>query len=591
MATYYVSDKPGMGKMDGTEANPFTSLQAAADKVEKGDTVLVKGGIYTDPNEYNNVLTIRTSGIEDTKDATGDIIKGHITFKAFDPDNKPVIKVSNFAGISVLGSYIDIEGFNIQGNRDEITDNKMGMSGVEYAKYLQKQLNPYPDPKNPFAPNIGNPLTSGFGIIIGSAYENTTTNNVTVKNSTIQNCTAGGIAGERADNVTIEENIVSGNSFYSPYATSGISFYQSGNDVSNNGTITIKKNTVYDNKNLVEFFKENKITDGNGIIIDDNAKTQPQKDKNENLLPTTPYGGNTLIQDNYVYSNGGSGISAFNSSNVEISGNNRLNNNYLSRAEIDPKGLGGLGGQISVTVKEKPLVNGNSDPTQVKAENINIFNNNITYSPNTPSLNIGNGGNASKHVFAKFSLNGSSGADNITLNSLQSGQKFRLTTASGGAGNDVLTGSGSTLENKLFGEDGNDILNGANGVNINKLSGGNGSDVLYAGESVANYNSFEGGAGNDTIHCDFAKKVSDVIYYKQGDDTDTVYNYSLNNGAPKDQLRFSGISNINVKTSGNSTQFYDAATNGLLVTTANTTGFMSADVGQNLFGSNFTFVS
>jgi hypothetical protein len=61
MTTYYVSSILGSDNNAGTTATaPLASLQAAADLVHPGDTVLVMNGTYT--NGGNDVLTISTSG-------------------------------------------------------------------------------------------------------------------------------------------------------------------------------------------------------------------------------------------------------------------------------------------------------------------------------------------------------------------------------------------------------------------------------------------------------------------------------------------------------------------------------------------------
>jgi parallel beta-helix repeat protein len=174
----------------------------------------------------------------------------------------------------------------------------------------------------------------------------------------IRDNTGGGIAVIRSDYVTIENNQVYNNSYYSPYATSGISFYQSGNSDSNTGVkIVVRGNTVYGNKNLIKNFnnfseddlnhpdpsKRPQITDGNGIIIDDNARTQVVQsvdgDKQSQDLPV--YQGKTLIENNRVFDNGGQGILAFNSDNVIVR-KNTVFNNHLS-PEV-------AGGEITATI-------------------------------------------------------------------------------------------------------------------------------------------------------------------------------------------------------------------------------------------------
>jgi hypothetical protein len=352
--------------------------------------------------------------------------------------------------------------------------------------------------------------------------------------------------------------------------------------------MTVRNNKVYGNQNKIPN-KDGKFTDGNGIIVDDNAKTQPQTNDTKNngtvTLDKIPYTGSTIIEGNEVYNNGARGITSYISSNVKIS-NNRLYNNFTTN--LLPNRTDGGGAEISVTV----------DPNNpYKATNITIFSNNITYSPATPPINIGKDVGIS---YMSIGVSGTGGADNITIPSLQYGLKFAESNAFGGAGNDVLTGSNTTDLNKLFGEGGDDSLYGAGTAKGNVLWGGSGNDNIYAGElytpnPILGYNSMSGGTGNDNINCDAAKVVSDFVFYGNGDGQDNVYNFSLG----KDQIHFSGINNINVKKNGSNTEFRNLGTGELLVTTVGATGFAainatSTDLGDfnskyNLFGSNFTF--
>jgi parallel beta-helix repeat protein len=330
--TYYVSSIIGNDESSGGRRSPFATLQKAADVAGAGDTILVMPGEYSNADPNQNVLTISKSGKAGAP----------ITFKAFDARNKPVINVRNYQGIQVLGSYVNIDGFVIAGNRKEF-DNL----AVEQVDAIQKADGRY-----------SSPITSGNGIAIGSFYNNIYPDHIKISNSVIRDNTGGGIAVIRSDYVTIENNQVYNNSYYSPYATSGISFYQSGNSDSNTGVkIIVRGNTVYGNKNLIKNFnnfsednlnnpdpaKRPQITDGNGIIIDDNARTQVVQsvdgDKQSQDLPA--YQGQTLIENNRVFDNGGQGILAFNSDNVIVR-QNTVFNNHLS-PEV-------AGGEITTTI-------------------------------------------------------------------------------------------------------------------------------------------------------------------------------------------------------------------------------------------------
>jgi parallel beta-helix repeat protein len=330
--TYYVSSIIGNDQSSGSKKSPFATLQKAADVAEAGDTVLVMPGAYSNVDPNQNVVTLSKSGKAGAP----------ITFKAFDPRNKPVINVRNYQGIQILGSYVNIDGFVVAGNRKEFENLT-----VEQVDAIQKADGRY-----------SSPTTSGNGIAIGNFYNNIYPDHVKISNSIIRDNTGGGIAVIRSDYVTIENNQVYNNSYYSPYATSGISFYQSGNSDNSTGVkIIVRGNTVYGNKNLIKNFnnfseddlnnpdpsKRPQITDGNGIIIDDHARTQVIQsvdgDKQSQDLPA--YKGKTLIENNRVFDNGGQGILAFNSDNVIVR-NNTVFNNHLS-PEV-------AGGEITTTI-------------------------------------------------------------------------------------------------------------------------------------------------------------------------------------------------------------------------------------------------
>ncbi len=98
-ATYYVSLE-GSDANPGTLALPWKTLQHACDTVETGDTVIVRGGIYTE------ALIIRRSGSPENR----------ITFRAF-PDEGPIIQGPAYGhgtAVRIHGSFIHFVGFEIR---------------------------------------------------------------------------------------------------------------------------------------------------------------------------------------------------------------------------------------------------------------------------------------------------------------------------------------------------------------------------------------------------------------------------------------------------------------------------------------------
>ena len=87
MATYYVCTNTGNDNNDGSEENPFKTIQSATDKCNAGDTVLVK------PGTYRERIIPKVSGKRDAKITYkslvkhGAIIRGSILWHGEKYDN------------------------------------------------------------------------------------------------------------------------------------------------------------------------------------------------------------------------------------------------------------------------------------------------------------------------------------------------------------------------------------------------------------------------------------------------------------------------------------------------------------------------
>lgn len=543
---YYVSSSIGKDQNNGTSAaTPFASLQKAADAVGSGDTVFVMPGNYGNPDPEQYILNITKSGTA----------AAPITFKAFDPNNRPVVNVRNYVGIQVLGSHVNIDGFVVSGNRSEF--EKMSVAEVEAFQQKNGRFNP---------------ITSGFGITIGSLYARQFATNVNITNSVVRDNTGSGISVFRGDYITVENNQVYRNALYTPYAASGISFYQSANSDDNTGVkMIVRGNTIYENQNLIKNYinfdeadinspdpyKRPRITDGNGIIIDDGARTQRQDvDGTQPIKDLPAYKGKTLIENNNVFNNGGRGIHVFESSNVDIR-NNKVSNNVLS-PEITGRG------EITSYVSEEAKAKG-------AGQGISITGDDVFSAAGLPTKAIFDSENSRPTV----KLRGTSNAESLIPETLPDGQSYKYVQIFGEGGNDTLTGSNTTDTNNLFGDAGDDIIN--------------------AGKASTN-NYIVGGTGNDTLNFDVARTVMDIAVYNSGDGRDTITGFTR--GIGNDQIFFNGISNIDVVSRNGSTELRigdGVAGNGgfasgrMLVKVLGTTGFNANDVGVNLFDSSFKF--
>ncbi|MGL4610141.1 MAG: carbohydrate binding domain-containing protein [Trueperaceae bacterium] len=352
--TYYVSDKGNDANTGLSEEEAFRTLQHASDLTKPGDQVFVMDGVYTKPGPFTNVLEIHHAGEPDK----------YIFYTAM-PGHKPLIKVdNNYAGIRTTVPYIVIDGFTIEGTVDNLS--------FEEAEKLALGTDKDAALKNSIFNSTG---IHSFPADDGSSRPH----HLIFRNNTVYNHPGGGIGSNGSDYVRIENNVVYNNSQLSPFATSGISFYQSREVDEDTGIkMYIRNNLIYNNENKVPFWFSDErnpagrfISDGNGIIIDDARNTQSFVGKS-----STPYSGTFLIENNVVYNNGGKAINIYSSDNV-IARHNTTYHNGRSPGINAEIGLGSVAnvlflGNIFVTEEaRKPI-------TSYSAQDIH-FSNNLFY--------------------------------------------------------------------------------------------------------------------------------------------------------------------------------------------------------------------
>ena len=284
--TYYVKVGGSPYNNGLSPATPFPTIQQAANLTKPGDTVSIMNGTYTEG--------WKGSGLAITRSGTPG---AYITYMAY-PGQHPILRGStsawNILAVNKGASYIIIEGLTVEGNS----------ANLNLADALANK----------------DQATSTYntnGISIGDNDAKKISTHVIVRNNLVYNCPAGGIGAVNADYLTFDNNTVHSNSWFTRYATSGISILTPYNSDSYTGyKMFIRGNVTYDNETRVPWGRIKAMSDGNGIIIDTNLKS----------ATGAPYAARTLVENNLSYDNGGSGIHSYHSQHVDIINNTAYNN-------------------------------------------------------------------------------------------------------------------------------------------------------------------------------------------------------------------------------------------------------------------------
>ncbi|MEH1853303.1 MAG: right-handed parallel beta-helix repeat-containing protein [Nostoc sp.] len=333
--TYYVSGN-GSDKNSGlSTSSAFRTVQKAADLTNPGDTVLIMNGVYTNSPKDGSVVNIKRSGTANA----------WIRYKAY-PGHFPKIRHNTWNAILISSgaSYIEINGLEVVGNNANIT--------LDYAMSEKT--------------NKQNPLTSGNCINIDGR-TNGHVHHIRIVNNKVHDCGGTGISAIQSDYVTVDNNVVFNNAWYSVYGCSGISMLSNWNFDNKQGyKMFVTNNKTYNNRMYIPWIAVGKITDGNGIIIDST--------RNDNDSKLGAYKGRTLVKNNLAFNNGGSGIHAFLSDHVDIVNNTAVLNNQSPEIK---------GGQIFAhTSSDVRILNNILYAFPGKDININTKNKNVIYDYN-----------------------------------------------------------------------------------------------------------------------------------------------------------------------------------------------------------------
>jgi hypothetical protein len=364
--TYYVSGS-GKDKNSGvSSSSPFRTIQKAANLTKPGDTVLIMNGVYTNARPNGDVLLITRSGNANA----------WIKYKAY-PGHFPKLKSNGWNGVLIRdgASYIEVNGLEVIGNNANIT--------LDYAmSQKSKKLNP---------------LTNGNCISVDGRRKGHT-HHIRIVNNNVHDCGGGGIGAMESDYVTIDNNVIFNNAWYSVYACSGISFLHSWNSDSYQGyKMFARNNKVYNNRQYIPWTKTGTITDGNGIIIDDSRSTQIKS-------PWGVYKGRTLVKNNLTFNNGGSGIHTYLSERVDIVNNTAFLNNQ-SREITGGQIFANASSDVKILNNIMYAYPGKNVTVKWKSTNIvydyNIYVNSSNASVNGPNDIVANSEFISKHPILK----------------------------------------------------------------------------------------------------------------------------------------------------------------------------------------------
>ena len=298
--TYYVSGSGSDGADGRSPATAVRTIQHGLDIAAGGDIVTVLDGTYTPTNGFT-IADI-------TKSGSG---RSYTTLKA-GPNAHPKLFVPRgtaWSAVTVDGaSYVRVKGLTLTGDNAHITTSQAIASR-----------------------DTGSPEFNTSGIDLQPDGAGRHPSHVDIAGNTVSDFPGGGIGTAKSDWITIEDNVVHGNARYSAYANSGISLWESyDTDPSTGVKMVVKNNLSYDNENTVPYY-QGKVSDGNGIIVDTTEGLN-----GDGTSYGAAYHGRTLVVNNLVHDNGGSGLHTYLAAHVDFVNNTAYHNVRSPDLSPDP---------------------------------------------------------------------------------------------------------------------------------------------------------------------------------------------------------------------------------------------------------------
>jgi hypothetical protein len=203
---------------------------------------------------------------------------------------------------------------------------------------------------------------------------------ITVQNSIIRKFGCGGVVALKADYIVIRNNQIYENAWYSRYGCSGATIFplnQNPNDTNVGYRNIVENNVMWNNRGKVKWLGKPGgagYSDGNGFILDISATDDLGKE----------FTGRTLIRNNLVVNNGGSGIHAYDSRRADIVNNTAYKN---GDAVNYPDIYANTGNDVKIfnnVVYARPQASGGKINSNSNSNNVNVvYNYNVYYMENT----------------------------------------------------------------------------------------------------------------------------------------------------------------------------------------------------------------
>ena len=308
-------------------------LQQAINNASDYTTIELKPGTYcnngyyiqskSDPSEYQNGTL---ASIQDKK---------HLTIKGlWENGERPVLKFDGWYGIKITTSEniiihnLEVQGVNLRIDGVEATANRDRMTGLDDGGCGGYDGTATEDECNAvenctWSSTLGYCYGDLFSYYsgIGIAVEDSDT--VHIRLCEVHHCPGSGIRADRSDNISIYNNLVYGNTWWTTAAPSALTFAEATGTGENN----LVGNVVYGNRNFMPYFKTYIPTGGAEVNSVYGAWNQDYiiDGPGVSLTRNQDYEGTFNLNNNIAYDNGINGLVLHKATNANATLNAKNN--------------------------------------------------------------------------------------------------------------------------------------------------------------------------------------------------------------------------------------------------------------------------